>query len=687
MTIGRDPRRGLSQQERLDVYQRAGGQCQNCGRLLGPDYHNAHLAAWSRGGATSVDNIQAWCPDCNLGLGAQDSELAEGVTLRQWQARAFPVILKQLYKSGVATLHAAPGAGKTLFAGAVFQRLYERGLVKRLVVVVPNLAIVEQWRETLGRLRIHLDTQPRDGVFELHETVGAVVTYHGLPRSAGAHAIRNAQVPSLVVLDEVHHVADNASWGRAVERIVGDVAGGTVHARGVLNMTGTLFRSSSANPISTVRYRRVETDDGEKLEAEADWSVGTAELVGVELRPPDLYAYTSHAQLIDLREETVISGEIADLDQQQRSAVIRRSFTQPAWLEGFVAEALKMLRNQLDAIKQREPLKLLFVAQNQWAARVAADTINKMSGQDFARLVVSDERQAVRTLRQAVREPHPCAIVAVLMVTEGFDCPQGATIAYATNITADLFVAQMMARAMRITQVERADRRVLPAQILIPNDPQLRRAFASALAGAQHQVEDKGTQTVVGGPGGGGGGMVRLPRYELLNLTDPRLNSATVLGEQDGEIPADELAPVFRDCQVLGIPKVYVPRVAVVARRRRPPLPIYADGPTPPKPDPTTTPLDPRSRNLAYRAQIQEAAKWMAYHVDHDMRFDSVEVFQARANRAAGIPRGGRDQATAEQLKTCADWIAARVAEHCRHHEELPPAWAEDEEEEAGREP
>ena len=103
MSNGRDRRRQLNQQERLFVYERAGGQCQNCGGDLPSNYHNAHLAAWSRGGATSVDNIRAWCPDCNLGLGAQDSELAEGVTLRQWQQQALPVILRQLYQNGVAT--------------------------------------------------------------------------------------------------------------------------------------------------------------------------------------------------------------------------------------------------------------------------------------------------------------------------------------------------------------------------------------------------------------------------------------------------------------------------------------------------------------------------------------------------------------------------------------------------------
>jgi hypothetical protein len=42
------------------------------------------------------------------------------------------------------------------------------------------------------------------------------------------------------------------------------------------------------------------------------------------------------------------------------------------------------------------------------------------------------------------------------MVTEGFGCPQISTIAYATNIVADLFIAQMTALAMRIISAERA---------------------------------------------------------------------------------------------------------------------------------------------------------------------------------------------------------------------------------------
>jgi superfamily II DNA or RNA helicase len=674
VSYGRDPRRRPTIDDRRYAYERADGRCQNCGRDLGADYHNAHLAAWTHGGATNPANIEAWCADCNLGLGATDVEQVGELTLRQWQAQALPVILRRLWQTGYATLHAAPGAGKTLFGGAVFQQLHNVGLAGRLLVVVPNLAIVEQWREALSGMRIHLDTQPRDGVIEHPDTVGAVVTYHILPNSAAAQATRMERVPTLVILDEVHHVAESKAWGTAVRRMIGDVTNGTVHPAAVLNMTGTLFRSGKEKRITTVRYDRVMTDAGEKLQAVADWSIPTADLVGVELRGPDLYVYGGRAELVDLRDERVVSGEIADLDQQQRATVVRQALTSKTWLKGFVTEAIRMLQNQLQAINGEEPLKLLFVASNKVSARLAADAINAVTGEDFARLVISDEPQALRTLRKATKEPRPCAIVAVQMITEGFDCPQVSTIAYAANKTADLFVAQTMARAMRVTKTERANGRMLPAQILIPDHPELRRAFVAALANALHQIED-GEDTTETNPRDDGD--ARLPRYELLELSDPRLDSATVLGHEDGEVPAAELDLYLTECRGIGIPETYAPRVAVVSRRRRPPLRTY----TTPEPEASTVvtvEADPRTLNLAHRAQLEKAAAWMSFHVRHDDRWATVGAFQAQANDAASprIPNGGRDHATTEQLAACAEWMRARVVEHCQAHKEWVPSWA-----------
>lgn len=322
---GRDPRRRLSLQERRELYERAGGVCQRCGTALGPDYHNAHLAAWTNGGATEVAQMQAWCAPYNLRLGAHDVPPAEQHGLRDWQAQALPAILGRIYQSRMATLHASPGAGKTIFAGVVFDQLHRAGLVDRMVVVVPNRALVGQWKESLGtHLRIHLDDSPRDGVHELDETAGTIVTYQSLPGSAPAQYVRLCRLRTLVVLDEVHHVADQASWGDAVRRMIGEVTD-LDHPASVLNMTGTLFRSKRQSRISTVGYDRVDTPDGERLQVRADWSVPTADLLGVELRAPDLYAYSGDVELVDLSKEEIVRGEFADLDKPARFAAIRQA--------------------------------------------------------------------------------------------------------------------------------------------------------------------------------------------------------------------------------------------------------------------------------------------------------------------------------------------------------------------------
>src|SRR5262249_18694187 len=329
----------------------------------------------------------------------------------------------------------------------------------------------------------------RDGYLEHPDTDGCIITYQrlGQPHVAAAHAVQMRKRPTLVIFDEVHHLAEKASWGIAAQVMAGAVANGkdSIHAAAVLNMTGTLFRSKRDKKISTVKYDQV---DGDKWQARADWSIPTAALIGTELRPVDLWSYSSHAQIVDLHSEEVISGEVADLDKQQLKAVIRGQLDKKSWLKGFASEALLMLDNQCQFVD--EPLKLLFVANSIPAARRAADAINEIRGCEFARLVISDEPAAQKVLRGAARERQSCAIVAVQMVTEGFDCPQVSTIAYATNILADLFVAQMMARAMRVTDFERATGKMLPAQILIPDHGEIRRVFERALKDLPRLIDE-----------------------------------------------------------------------------------------------------------------------------------------------------------------------------------------------------
>ena len=677
---GKDRRRRLSRQEAGDLFARATGKCEKCGTPLGVDWHQAHLVAHSHGGATSLDQMQAWCRDCNLRQGSQDVVPIPGLIPRTWQREALPTILERLWQTGTSTVHAAPGAGKTFFAAMVLHRLVEAGLVRRMVVVVPNTALQRQWSDALAKTGIYLDWRPRDGYFEHPDSVGCVITYHSLA-NATAGLIQRMQEPTLLVLDEVHHVGDKAAWGKAVLAIAGDTsAPETQHAAAVLNMTGTLFRSTGAQRIGSVRYETVEIGGVQKFQAIADYSVKASDLIGIELRRPDLYAYGAEVELVDVREETTVAGDIADLEQgSQLSTTIRGAFKRREHVRQFATEAYRLLAQQLATIDNAEPLKMLWVADDQKAARMAAEEIDKVAGHSFARLVISDEPGSINTLRAAAKEKRPCAIVSVRMVTEGFDCPQLSVIAYASATIAPLTLAQTMARAMRVTDKERADRSMLPAQILIADNDVMRKAFATALVGQFHILEvPRDDEVVAQDPlGGGGGDAIRLSRYELADLSSIDLRSATVLGEEDGTVPADELNEGAAMCRELSIPEVYAARVVVAGRRLRARLPVYVRRDDEATAEATIRaatalvekPIDPRGLNLVRRNRIDQVAKWMFRHVEHDSRWTSVGQFQYQANNAAGLPaKGGRENATPEQLAKVEAWMLERVREHCNAH-------------------
>ena len=259
------------------------------------------------------------------------------------------------------------------------------------------------------------------------------------------------------------------------------------------------------------------------------------------------------------------------------------------------------------------------------------------------------------------------------MVTEGFDCPAVSTIAYASNIVAELFVAQMMARAMRVTDAERRQKMMLPAQILIPDHRELRKAFASALVNRMHvleepedkQVDDRAT---------GGSSEPRLPRFSLRDLSAPDFRNATVLGEEDGDVPRAEYEEWQQQLEGLNVPITYTPRIAVAARRVQRFPRIYEQ----PAAAPVQVTSDPRAVNVAQRSRLRQLSGWMQHHVEHDREFANVGVFQGQANDAAGIPQGGRDHATGDQLATAAAWMTARIYEHCQRMEEIPPLFLED---------
>src|SRR5262249_2026426 len=156
--------------------------------------------------------------------------------------------------------------------------------------------------------------------------------------------------------------------------------------------------------------------------------------------------------------------------------------------------------------------------------------------------------------------------------------------------------------------------------------------------------------------------------------------SATVLGHDDGHVAADELTWSVGTCRDLGIFEGYAPRFAV-GSRRRPVFRKYSrDGE-----HEAASSQDPRSVNRVCRSRLKTYAGFMQKHIDHDEQFGTVGYFQSAANKAAGVPAGGRDHAKSAQLKMMCTWMRERIAEHVAAHHEPLPAFMQEEDDE--REP
>jgi superfamily II DNA or RNA helicase len=210
-----------------------GRACKLCQRSIPFDLiHGDHVVAWADGGRTAAGNLQALCGSCNLRKGRRPQVVVEAVldpglvapgrsVLRAWQAAALPVVLEAIGREPVL-VEACPGAGKTQFGLEVAYRLIAEGLISRVLVVVPTLAIADGWHRAVSPevpaapslpLRSQRDWRAVDPIGEAW--LGAVITYQSLFASTEmflAHATDPGH-RTLVIFDEVHHAGAGAAWG------------------------------------------------------------------------------------------------------------------------------------------------------------------------------------------------------------------------------------------------------------------------------------------------------------------------------------------------------------------------------------------------------------------------------------------------------------------------------------------
>lgn len=370
--------------------------------------------------------------------------------LRVWQSEAFAIW--QRTRPPDALFVATPGAGKTRFATRLAHALHAERGVARTLVVVPREHLKSQFARAMAGAGVQLDHRFRNVDAALASDLdGAVVTYQQVAAAPRRFAAL-ARVPTLVILDEIHHAGEQATWGEALREAFGG-------ARHRVALSGTPFRSDGS-AIPFVPY-----DRGVCV---ADFSYDYARALrdGV-CRPLVFPLHGGEAEWVSRDGVEMRANFDQALEPRHASERLRTALTQPAWL-GDVLEKAHGKLLEARALGHGDAGGLV-AAMNQDHARFVAELLERRTGVR-PEIVVSDLDDASRRIDAFARSRAPW-IVAVHMISEGVDIPRLRVGVFASNVVSELYFRQFCGRFVR-TSVD--PHRPREAYVYLPDDVRLR---------------------------------------------------------------------------------------------------------------------------------------------------------------------------------------------------------------------
>jgi len=433
-----------------------GNLCLECGKPLKQGFHGDHRRPYSKDGPTIVLNGQALCPDCNLKKGSKmpSPNIAH---LRRWQSECYEKAMDN-FKSGHREfyINACPAAGKTIAASAISFALIDSGMISRVIVVAPTNEIVSQWATTFQQVtgRPMLKVTGSDLEVSAYGT-DICVTCASVGKLAEALAAICSEERVLVVVDEVHHNAENAAWG------LGSIEGlsDAVHA---LILSGTLERSDDERPI-WLQYN----DDGLiDLAPESSYTLTYAQAIKegycrpvtfhrhegkfhVHIAPETTAEVTAKDEPADLAKKLGLTGLRNALDFYRLACVpqYENNGKTPS-LNGYQCSMLLEGTAHLDDVRLGMPnAGGLVICPSIQMAEYMAKLIEIVEGSKP--IVVHSEIKNPSARIRAFREGTQRWIVSVNMITEGVDVPRLRVLVYLPSALTELFFRQAIGRIIR----------------------------------------------------------------------------------------------------------------------------------------------------------------------------------------------------------------------------------------------
>lgn len=375
--------------------------------------------------------------------------------LRDWQHQCInsPAAMEFIKTSNRKrlVLDVFPGCGKSILGAVIASKLVENGIIDHIVVLSPTCSVAAQWGNNAKRgepkmpvltfvnraIQMQGSLAARQMKYP-QGIMGHSTTYAAVPFSAEKH--RDMIGPkTLVILDEVHHLADSDSaWGEAVVYAC-------ENAGKILLLSGTMYRHSKTR-IPFIAY-------DENGLASSDFQFSYSMAIGGEngmkpcIRRPEFHMFDGRGEFVytDDPQNPVRVDSFANAKPKDYPDC-KALFLGGEGIEECIKSAVEKWRKY----KQHDPFASMLIAAND--IKHAADL--KMFVESFVNervfYVVSDDPGDNKTdTVDDFRQARGSIAVAVRQIAEGVDVPDIRVVVHATSYTTQQFNMQLWFRAGR----------------------------------------------------------------------------------------------------------------------------------------------------------------------------------------------------------------------------------------------
>jgi superfamily II DNA or RNA helicase len=352
--------------------------------------------------------------------------------LRNWQSECINKALKQ-YLNGLThfLVLATPGAGKTMMASVLAEKLLKSDLIDLIICFSPSSIVSKDFSENL-QLIIQ---EPFDGLMGAR---GHSLTYQNLQYLDEKFWQLFHRYRVFVIFDEIHHCAgstiDNANaWGEQIILNIQD------KAKYTLALTGTPWRSDAA-PIVLSTYMHTSN------KISCDYVYGLAEAIQDNVcRIPQIIAIdNNNISVIDDVETKTFTSFKCLLSQ---SIIPYQEIIEN---EKVIKYVISSAQKKLSAIraKNSDAAGLIVASSVEHARQIS--TLMKAYFKEDAVVVTYRENEPT-TIIQKFRHAKTKWIISVGMISEGTNIPRLQICCHLTNIKTEMHFRQILGRILRMT--------------------------------------------------------------------------------------------------------------------------------------------------------------------------------------------------------------------------------------------